>query len=123
MGATEYDLAKEVEFEVQIGNNRFPQYPIRSLAEAFYSLRKTLGINNSNWHSISLVGRWYRHDKFIVGIDLEKVEGADYTGYNNRNGDTMTVKIRNPQTPDKIFTTLYYDAVLEISDMGVRVSD
>ena len=48
-----YDKDAEVEFQLQLGSAVFPQYPIRSLAEAFYSLRKTLGIANSGNLNVS----------------------------------------------------------------------
>ena len=48
-----YDKDAEVEFQLQLGSAVFPQYPIRSLAEAFYSLRKTLGIANSGSLNVS----------------------------------------------------------------------
>ena len=46
MNAT-YNKDAEVEFQLQLGSAVYPQYPIRSLAEAFYSLRTTLGITSS----------------------------------------------------------------------------
>ena len=39
-----YDFEKEVELQIQIGSKRYPGYPIRSLAEAYYQLRKTLSV-------------------------------------------------------------------------------
>ena len=48
MGSTNYDRTKQLEFQMQIGSKLFPEYPIRSLAEVFYNLRKTLGINSTN---------------------------------------------------------------------------
>ena len=48
-----YDKDAEVEFQLQRGSAVFPQYPIRSLAEAFYSLRKTLGIAHSGSLNVS----------------------------------------------------------------------
>ena len=43
-----YDHDKELEFECQIGSKKFPEYPIRSSAEAFYQLRKALGVHDVN---------------------------------------------------------------------------
>ena len=34
MGATDYNKAEELNFEMQIGTKRYPEYAIRSLAEA-----------------------------------------------------------------------------------------
>ena len=45
MGSATYNKAKELSFEMQIGSKKYPEYPIRSLAEAFYQLRKSLGLH------------------------------------------------------------------------------
>ncbi len=41
-------------FQLQIGSKLFPEYPIKTHAEAFYSLRKALGIQANNLHSIDI---------------------------------------------------------------------
>ena len=60
-------------FQLQIGSKLFPEYPIKTHAEAFYSLRKALGIQATNLHSIDMDGTEYRSNKFIIGIDTEIV--------------------------------------------------
>ena len=50
-----------------------PEYPIRSLAEAFYHLRKTLGINSTN-AQMNMVHRYYRDHKFVLALQCEKLE-------------------------------------------------
>jgi len=42
-----YDFAREMEWQIQIGSNMFPEYPCRSQAQSFYELRKALGIASS----------------------------------------------------------------------------
>eukprot|EP00969_Alexandrium_andersonii_P194162 8576864-Alexandrium_andersonii.AAC.1 len=37
-----YDTRAELEFQLQIGSKRFPEYPMMSLAERFYSLKTAL---------------------------------------------------------------------------------
>ena len=51
-------------FQLQIGAKLFPAYPIKTHAEAFYSLRKVLGIQANNLHSIDMDGNEYRSNKF-----------------------------------------------------------
>ena len=70
---------------------------------------------------MSMVGRWYHADKFIVGVDTEKVLGASFTGYNSKAGDLLTVSLKNTGSPTKVFTTLHYDSILNIQDQGVTV--
>ena len=64
-----------MEFQIQIGSRTYPQYPVRSLAEAAYHLRKTLGMTMSGVASIGPVE--YHHTAFIAPINLERaVNGA-----------------------------------------------
>ena len=116
----------EVEFQLQLGSAVYPQYPIRSLAEAFYSLRNTLNTTDSGSANISK--RWFMRDKFVLATDLDKLLGASFTGYNSRAGDRLTIKLRNAwdgtdvnTAPAHAHTILHYDIALQISDVGSTV--
>ena len=67
-----YDSTKELGFTLQIGSKKFPEYPIQSAAEAYYQLRKSLGIHGSAFHSINIKGNEFMTNKFVLGIDTEK---------------------------------------------------
>ena len=133
VGAGVYNAGKEVELQVQVGSKLYPEYPIRSSAEAFSQLRKTMGIHQSPFHSLDLKGVDYRNYKFIVAIDTEKVLEAGFTGLSTRSGDMMTIKakavdsasmgIATADKPTKFFTVLHSDNILEIRDSGVTVFD
>jgi hypothetical protein len=73
----------------------FPEYPVRSLAETFYQLKKSLGIHGSAFHSISITPEQYRNDHFIIGIDTEKIFEAGFTGLNLRAGDLIELSEAN----------------------------
>ena len=77
-----YDFTKELEFQVQIGSKMIPEYPIRSISETYSQLKKALGIHSSPWHSISPSYQQYSKDKYIIGIDCERVLDASWTGLN-----------------------------------------
>ena len=70
----------EFEFHVQIGSKLSPEYPVRSHAEAFYQLRKMLGVLSSSVHNFDINAVSYRSNKFILAIDTEKVLEAGWTG-------------------------------------------
>jgi hypothetical protein len=120
---------KEVEIQLQIGSKYFPEYPIKSLSEAFYQLRKTLGITGSSWHGIDIKEREYKNCKFIVGIDTEKMLDAGFTGLNTKAGDLMTVRLKqnsgidNTRQINMMYILLHSDQVLEIRDSGTQVMD
>ena len=115
------------DFQVQIGSKLFPEYPIRSHAEAYYQLRKTLGKHDQH-NSFNITQHEYRCRKFIMGIDMEKVLEAGYTGINTRAGDLMNIRFDHA-TPDadkwaqSLHIVLTSDQILEVRDSGVQVFD
>ena len=106
-----------------------PIYQMKSIPEQFTQLRKALGFNASTIHKLSLVGRWYHDDKFVIGMDTEKTLQAGWTGISTKAGDLLTIKMENvgtsagttPKYAEKVFVTLSYDAILQIQDSGVTV--
>ena len=127
-GAT-YDLDKELQWQLQIGGKLFPEYPCRSLAETFYQLKKSLGIHGSAFHSVAISGNQYLNDKFIIGVDTEKILEAGFTGLNTRAGDLMVLKGKyansNSSTnwANSVYIILHTDQILEIRDTGSQVFD
>lgn len=86
-----YGFDKEVALQIQIGSKPYPEYPIRSLAEAYCQLRNTLGLRFSNDPS-NIRGFDYAGESFIMSIDLETVLGAPFTGVHTISGDLLTIK-------------------------------
>ena len=68
-----YNHNLEMEYQIQIGSKMFSEYPVRSINQAFYELKKALGIASSSFHSISPTREQYQNDHFIVGNDTEKL--------------------------------------------------
>ena len=133
-GELTHVAAGEFEFQIQVGSKLFPEYPIRSHAEAFYQLKKTLGIQSSNVHSFDITAAEYRDHKMILGIDTEKVLEAGFTGLNTRSGDLMTVKLSYAnkgsavgstfsRLADRMHIVLHSDQIVEVRDSGCTVYD
>ena len=115
------------DFQIQIGSKLFPEYPIRSHAEAYYQLRKTLGKHDQH-NSFDITQHEYRCRKMILGIDMEKVLEAGYTGINTRAGDLMNIRFDHASSVDARWATsmhivLTSDQILEVRDSGVQVFD
>ena len=55
-----------------IGSKLFPETGIRSHAECFYNLRKSLGVQANSLHALDIKGHEYRNHKFVVSFDTEK---------------------------------------------------
>ena len=111
--------------QLQIGSKLFPEYPIKSHAEAFYSLRKALGVQSNALHSIDIDGNSYRNNKFIVGFDTEKLLGLSFTGMNTRN-NLMTVHLKTvtgDNQASRMHICLLAEQILEIGDVGCMVYD
>ena len=111
--------------QVQIGSKLFPEYPIKSHSEAFYSLRKALGIHANNLHSIDIDGNSYRNNKFIVGFDTEQLLGLSFTGMNTRNS-LMTAHLKTgtgEYQADRMHIVLLAEQILEVGNFGVMVFD
>ena len=53
-GIPETGSGQEFEFQLQIGSKLFPEYPIRSHQEAYYQLKKTLGVQASSVHNFDI---------------------------------------------------------------------
>ena len=127
----------EFEFQLQIGSKLFPEYPIRSHNEAYYQLKKTLGVQASAVHNFDISGQEYRFEKFVIGTDCEKVLDAGFTGINTRAGDLLSVKLKyngrgleqigggtgTEYLADRIQIILHSDQIMEIRDTGVAVYD
>ena len=133
-GTLTYSSAGEFEFQLQIGSKLYPEYRIRSHNEAYYQLKKTLGVQSSSVHSFDISPVQYRDYKFILGTDCEKVLDAGFTGITTRAGDLMSVKLKNTGTEaadvrserriaDRIHIVLHSDQIMEIRDSGVQVFD
>lgn len=118
----------EFEFYLQVGSKRYPETPIRSHAEGFYQLRKCLGIQSSNLHSIDIDPDEYRHRKFILGTDLEKVLSVSHTGLSTKHGDMLSIlaEFKDPNAiryPHSVQTVLHASAIVEIGGSGVSILD
>ena len=93
---------------IQAGSKLIPEYPIRDDTEAYYKLRKTVGHPN-------IFSRWCHPTEYIIGLDMEKISGAGFTGMNTKAGDLLTVNFRNcwhssinPQSaPGRVYCDLH----------------
>ena len=108
---------------LQTGSKLVPEYPITSVTEALYQLKTAVGT------PFQMYPRWCRTHKHIIGLDLEKISGAGFTGMNTKAGDLLTLSFRdcadqnNANVPTRVYGCLHYDAVLNIKDSGCELLD
>jgi hypothetical protein len=110
--------------------NSFPSILYRSLAQAFYELRKALGLHSAAYFNISPTLIQYRKDHFIIGIDCEKILDASFTGLDAKAGQLLTINISgaNGNIPLNICLInymLHFNMILywKLSDSGAVVFD
>ena len=125
----QYDENGEFEMQLQIGSKLFPEYPIRSHAEAYYQLRKTLGHASSSIHNFDIDSHEYRNYKLIMAVDTERVLEAGFTGMNTRAGDILNIRFDHHSQSaaanwaHAMHIMLHSDCVLEVRDSGITVFD
>ena len=124
----QYNSDGEFNFSIQIGSKLFPEYPIRSHSEAYYNLKKTLGVQSSHVHSFDINSKQYRDYRMVLGIDTEKVLDPGWTGLSIRAGDLMRIvfeyrRAEAARQADRTHIVLHSDQIVEIRDSGVVVFD
>jgi hypothetical protein len=124
----EHSSQGEFEFQLQLGNKLYPEYPIRSHAEGYYQLRKTVGVQYNKLHTFDVGSHEYHDHKFILGTDTEKVLEAGFTGANTRAGDILNIRFDHRGTTENYYAhelhvILHSDNIMEIRDSGVTVFD
>ena len=125
-----YDVNKDLEFQIQLGSQLFPEYPCNSITQCFYHLRKALNLPMFHQHSLAVDFIQYRDRQFIFGFNFERVVDSSYTGINTRAGQQMLIRIKpagasipTGDMPDQMYITLLSEQILEIKDLGLKVYD
>merc|ERR1711966_282737 len=107
-----YFVADKHSFQVQVGSKLYPEYPVTSVTEALYQLKKTVG------SPFQMYSRWYRTHRYIIGLDMEKISGAGFSGLSTKNCDLMTLNFRECtdseaiSIPNRVYAALHYDCIL-----------
>ena len=90
------------------------------MTEALYQLKTAVGT------PFQMYARWYRIHRYIIGLDLESISGAGFTGMNTQAGDLLILSFRDcaDQAKGNVPTRvccLFRDCVLNLKDSGVEV--
>ena len=109
------------------GAQKYSEYPMQSVAEQYYQLRKSIGIHNVNGQ-IDIDAEEYRSSRFVILVDTEKVLGASFSGYNSTAGDSIVLRLAPVNTASltgagnvKLHYVLHYDSIMNIRDGGVEL--
>ena len=125
-----YNPNKELEFQIQLGGKLYPEYPVKSISEAFCILKQTLNLPDWGLHSVGIDFKQYTSSKFIFAMSFEKMPEASWSGTNTKTGQILLIKLAAVNTsstgiPDDIASTMYItlmtENILEIRDIGCSV--
>ena len=115
-------LSNEHAYQVQTGSKPIPEYPVNSLSGSYSQLKKTVG------RAFEMHSSWHRSRKYIIGLDLEKISGAGFTGLSTKAGDSLTLNFKDcdsdgaaDSVPARVFCALNYDCVLNTYDSGIQL--
>ena len=134
------DFTRNLSWQLQVGNKKFPEFECQSLSEAFYFLRRTIHYHNVEQNSeltenIYHIKRWHVNIvkiqiKGIIGVSFEKMADVNFTSINTKMGSLLTFKIKGTQGSllpaeqiQEIFTHLVSESVLELRESGAVVYD
>ena len=124
-----YDNDLDLEFQLQLGSTLFPEYPCKSLTQAFYYLRKALNLLLFHQHHLSIEFNQYKSNKFIFAMNMERVPDSSYSGINTKSGQQLLIRCKPSGSmltalmPDTIYITLVSEQILSIRDAGVQILD
>jgi hypothetical protein len=89
---------------------------------------ETIGAQSNKHHSLEIGSHEYRHHKFILGTDTERVLEAGFTGMNTRAGDILNVRFEHNTTNNEYWAhamhvILHSDNIMEVRDSGITIFD
>ena len=125
-----YNHDIESEYQIQIRSKQFPEYPIRSAAEAFTQLRKQWEFGEVLLAVLISIMKSMRN--YITSLPLTaKNLQAGYTGLDMKRGQLLAVNVKaqNPtalqatRMPDNISVVFLSDQILDIGFTRTQVQD
>ena len=124
------DSTRALSWQLQVANKKFPEKECESLAEAWYFLRRTIGLFNPEQNSINISYNQYRNSKFVIGVDFQKMNSVNFSGISTKLGSLITIKLKGTEGAiapaeqiTEIFCHLVSESILEIRSDGSLVYD
>jgi hypothetical protein len=124
------DSTRALSWQLQVANKKFPEKECESLAEAWYFLRRTIGLFNPEQNSINISYNQYRNSKFVIGVDFQKMNSVNFSGISTKLGSLITFKLKGTEGAiapaeqiTEIFCHLVSESILEIRSDGSLVYD
>ena len=123
------DFSRNLSWQIQVGNKKWPEFECQSLSEAFYFLRRTLHYHNGDQNSLNISYKQYRENKFVIGVSFEKMQDVNFTSINTKMGSLITFKIKGTEgalasaEQIQLFVHLVSESILELRESGAIIYD
>ena len=125
------DKNYNISWQLQIANQKYPEFESQSLAEhiSMHFLHRMLNFMNPDQDACSIAYEQHATNIFIIGITIERMNEQNLTGINTKMGCLLTAKIKPFKTLadneliQKIFFHLTSENVIEIRRDGAVVYD
>ena len=100
---------------------------MESVGEQFLRLREAAGVFYGE-SDIAILPTDFVNRKAVFGLDLEKVghQGASHSGLSTKNGDILTIDVKNTglgSSGDVCLVYLVYELIYSLRDGSVDVYD
>ena len=119
------DMSRNLTWQIQIANKKYPEFECQSMAETMYFLRRAIHFMNPDQDAMSITYKRFREDKFIIGISYEKMADINFTGVNTKMGSLLVLKLKGTngalptdEAVQEIFCHLISETVLEVRESG-----
>ena len=124
------DMSRNLTWQIQIANKKYPEFECQSMAETMYFLRRAIHFMNPDQDAMSITYKRFREDKFIIGISYEKMADINFTGVNTKMGSLLVLKLKGTngalateEAVQEIFCHLISETVLEVRESGSIIYD
>ena len=114
-------------FDVQFGSLKFPEFSCTSIPETFSFLRQATSIYDESIRTLNISSQSYAANSFVIGVPMQTVPGAAFSGLSTRSGDLISVRCKNMATDNtinaagRVYVTLISEQIVEIREGSVAV--
>ena len=127
-GVTTHDEST-MSWDVQIGSLKWPESPATSIPETFSFLRQACSVYDESIRTLNITPQSYAANGFLLGVPLQAVPGAFFSGLSTRSGDLLSVRCNNLavdntiNAPGRIYVTMLSEQLIEIREGSASVLD
>ena len=116
-------------WDVQLGSLKYPESPCSSIPETFSLLRQATAIYDQSVATLNISAQSYASNSFVIGVPLQTVPGAAFSGISTRAGDLISVRCKNMAVDNtvnaagRVYVTLISEQICEIREGSVAILD